>query len=287
MASGTVAILIYGVLHLVIYGLRPTRYMELSAAYGLKLAWLPWKAYVLIVEPQPWFPAGLSLLALCPWMILGAAGMLVTIACRPDRRLAAFTIILPMLAYAATMLAYVDLLPPGLWRYGNIHYFKWLLPLFALFALVFVRGLKAFPRASLATFAWVLLAASIRLVPVEAKPDEPARALVFQALPGEFGKIYMARSIITDRAGMVRNTVEYHQVQRVHGVWAIAQTRDFAGEERWLPDAPPSVAWPAGNGARPAPGIMTGGALPLHRYRIGWEIGAPCWLPPYACAASD
>jgi hypothetical protein len=284
VAAGLAAIALYGALHLAIYGPRLTVYMTSSAVYGLKLPWLPWKAYVLLVEPQPWFPDGPSLLAVCPWIPFGVAGLAVTIACRPDQRLAALTVGLPALAYAVTLLSYVDLLPSGMWRYGNIHYFKWLLPMFALFGLLFARGWLRHKRASAAALTVVLLAASIRLVPVGAAPDEPARALIFSAVQDRFNPIYMARSIIADRAGTMRNTIEYHQVPREGSVWAIAQKRDFAGGERWIMRAPQSIEWPAGTGARPSPATMAGERLPLHRYRVGWRIGLPCWLPPYPCA---
>jgi len=65
-----------------------------------------------------------------PWVVL-ALPSLVYIAVRGDwlLRLLAFLICVQFGLY----LPYGDLLPTGLWRYMNIHYFKWTFPYLALF----------------------------------------------------------------------------------------------------------------------------------------------------------
>src|SRR5207244_3818861 len=71
-----------------------------------------------------------------PWLLLSLAG-LVWALMRGDGplRSVALAIVLLFVLY----LPYGDLLPNGLWRYLNIHYFKWTFPFLALFAVLLVR----------------------------------------------------------------------------------------------------------------------------------------------------
>ncbi|MEI9849839.1 MAG: hypothetical protein WDN24_02045 [Sphingomonas sp.] len=80
------------------------------------------------------------MLADLPWLFLGAAGLALGLLRAPaGQRALTACLGLAALAYGALLIAYVDLLPTGLWRYGNVHYFKWMFPLFGLFVLLFVR----------------------------------------------------------------------------------------------------------------------------------------------------
>lgn len=71
-----------------------------------------------------------------PWLFLSLAG-LVWVLIRGDGllRSVAFAILLHLVLY----LPYGDLLPNGLWRYSNIHYFKWTFPFLALFGVLLVK----------------------------------------------------------------------------------------------------------------------------------------------------
>ncbi|HBX7941091.1 MULTISPECIES: hypothetical protein [Enterobacteriaceae] len=82
-------------------------------------------SYTLYREPRA------SLLTHYPWLAFSVAGMLFCFW-RGD-------IILRTMCVAAIVqfglyAPYGDLLPNGIWRYANIHYFKWMLPFLALFA---------------------------------------------------------------------------------------------------------------------------------------------------------
>ena len=88
-------------------------------------------SYSLYLEP------GAGIVAHYPWLILSFIGV-VWILWRGDvllRIVAAATMI-----QVALYLPYGDLLPNGVWRYLNIHYFKWLFPYFALFGWLVVAG---------------------------------------------------------------------------------------------------------------------------------------------------
>ncbi|UAK24451.1 hypothetical protein [Sphingomonas nostoxanthinifaciens] len=286
IASGVSVATLYGLLYLAIYGLRPTDYMQLSAAFGLNLRWLGWKSYILLVEPKPWFPQGRGLLVVCPWLPLGAAGLLAASLRYSRARACAACLLAVAAVYASVMLGYVDLLPSGLWYYQNVHYFKWLLPLFGLFAWLFLRDVRSAPWLSGAMLAGVLMLTCIRLYPVPVASDAPARAVVFDRPAAGDETIYMARSTISDRGGLQRNFFDYHQVAAGPRVIAIAARRDFAGGEAWRGNAAADVPWPPSpHGVvtfdQPLPGRWPRGAVA--RYAVGWTIGWSCWLPPYAC----
>lgn len=277
-------------LHLAIHGPVLTDYMKLSAAHGMNFARLGWKAYLILVEPQPWFPYGWGLLRACPWLVLGAAGLLAAMLIGGARRGEAALLGLIAAVYCALILAYIDLLPSGLWYYNNVNYFKWLMPLFGLFAVVFVKAARSRPLPALALLALVLLPTTLRFVPIPAGADEPARAVLFPAVAQPAGRdqIYQAHSVIRDRAGQLRNIFEYHQIQRDDGrVMAVALRRNFAGGENWLGNGEALAPWPAshtGNHNRAAlPGPWP--KVPEARFNPKAEIGMPCWLPLYRCPA--
>jgi len=204
---------------------------------------------------------------------------------RPDSRRLALLLGAPALAYAVVMIAYVDLLPSGLWAFRNFHYFKWLMPLMGLFGYDLVSSFGRARIASLVAIGLVFAASSLRFEAVAAPPEAPARLLVFKAPDEEWGRLYFESSVITDRDGLLRNTFEYHQVPDARGlVYAEALRRDFAGDERWT-DSPASVVWPVKD---PTPYVlkpMLGGEgrIPLARYQSRLAVGWPCWLPPYGC----
>lgn len=292
IAAAALAVLLCGLgLHLAIYGARPSDYMLLSAAYGTNLGQLGWKAYVILIEPKPWYPEGAGLLARLPWLPLGAAGIGLALAQRASRPLA-LLLVLPALIYLAIMLAYVDFLPSGLWKFGNSHYFKWLTPIFGLFAWRFASKVHITPRASVVTLALVLVPTTIHLTPVLAAPDQPARMVTFAPVASSFNTIYFGRSTLDDRLGSQRAVFDFHPVPVAIGadgagvVHAQALRRDFAGGEVWHAPASPAL-WPPlapGQQVPTYPRAFT--RKPLARYRPAIALGWPCWLPPYACPAS-
>jgi hypothetical protein len=276
----------YVALHLAIYGPHPSDYMRLSAAYGIDLGQLGWKAYLILVEPSPWFPSGRALLNACPWLVLGAAGLVTGSLVPSARRLAASCLLITALAYAALILSYGDLLPTGFWRYNNVHYLKWLFPLFGLFAVSFVRDLARSPAIGIASLAGWLLLGCVRLAPVAAPDGTAARVLLFAPPPGDTTQIPIAQSAIADRQGEMRNFFEYHQLPVGSQIMAVAMRRDFAGNERWIGQEPrPQRPWPTnvsgGYDTNPLPGPWP--RRPVARFRARPSLGLPCWLLPFAC----
>lgn len=278
----------YLALYMAIYGPHPTDYMQLSWAFGDNFRWVGWKAYLLLIEPRPWYPDGKGLLQILPWLPVGVAGMVQALGQRDKRWLMAL-LGLPAIAYVLVMISYVDLLPSGLWRYGLTHYFKWLFPLLMLFAWEWLRAVRRVPLRAGLILALVMLPTALRIEPEAAGPNEPARLAVFASPSTPFSDVYFSRSVVVDRTGAQMNLLDVHLVPNQAGlVLAEPLRRPFMGDEQWLwpgqdPLNRPGAAF-ASFQDTPLPGAFP--RQDVGRYRPHVTLGWPCWLPPYDCPVS-
>ena len=180
-------------LHAAVWGLHPSPYMAHSRAIGFEFRLLPLRWVLIVVGPHP-LTAGRGLAAAFPWMISGFAGIVACLAV-PGREGRAPHLLLAGAAALSLILflAYRDLHPAGIWRYDNLHYFKWLLPLTALYTLLLARALTAGERrapvllvgvgTAVALFCW---RPSLRPVAPGAMPvtvAAPRRLTVANGLP--------------------------------------------------------------------------------------------------------
>ncbi len=257
----------YGLLHAAIYGWHETTYMTNSQWIGFTAHNPVWRAYVLLIEPRQWFFFGRGLLARMPWLLLGLAGSLWVWRGRGPAALLSTC----LLAYCLLFLSYVDLLPTGLWRYFNVHYFKWTLPGFGLLAWILIQALRRRSRSAWGVLALVLLVSCIRVMPRLARADEPAVAV---DMPGpratEANTTFSVSLAVTDSIGTAQSvaTMRAFPLPGGDGVRFIAIRRDFLGALAWEPDH--ALPTP------PEPG-------PQRRWAEHIGIGYPCWLPPYVC----
>lgn len=281
VASFAIAFGLIATLYLRVYGAAPSPYMLYSAQYGFNFAWLGWKAYVVLVDPRGWFGEGMGLLEYAPWLLLGGAGLIAgCVATPPARRPVTLTVAAAGVVYSVLMLAYVDLLPTGLWRFNNLHYFKWVLPLFGLFALRLLLDARRRPVLLIALVP-VLLALTIRLEPVRVGPSAPARMVIFPAPnAAEWIPTYFATAWMADTTGELRNSFDYHQILVSGRVHAVALRRPFTGDERWLGDAHVRALLAGKDDGGFAPLYLTGPwpKPALARYGIATTIGLPHWF---------
>lgn len=145
-----------------------------------------------------------------PWLHLSLGGLLwVIIRGDSSLRSVAFAVVFIFVLY----LPYGDLLPNGLWRYLNIHYFKWTFPFLALFAVlllkqVFVSWRRSKGRVMPSTILFVIpllllsLHFSVDVTPVSTPvannqenisfelPNKRVDLVDFKGLTGGFTDVY-------------------------------------------------------------------------------------------------
>jgi len=274
LLGGVLVVLPYALLYLAIYGFRVSDYIRSGAAQGFAFGDLPWKAYVLLVTPQPWFPGERSLLETLPFLWPGCAGlvMLAVIGTARQRQVLAL-IAAVAIPFVAIQLAYTDFQPPGLWRFQNAHYLKWLFPLGGAGLWFWLKSFGVWRHWAVAMAATVALGAlaCLRILPVPVGEDRPARMLLFEGnLLRHWQEAYFASTVIRDDAGTLNNVGRFHQVPDERGERALAVARPFAGHARRLDpgESPPYTGWQA----------------PYARYGERLSVGAPCWLDRPACA---
>lgn len=144
-----------------VHGAPLGNYLQVAGSHGFFVADLPEKFFSIWLNAQPLYgEARAGLIARYPWLLLSLAG-LVWIALRGD-------FLLRTLAFAITIffclyLPYGDLLPSGLWRFLNVHYFKWTFPFFALFACILVTQVAQSLQSKV---GWILPTSVLVLVPI-------------------------------------------------------------------------------------------------------------------------
>jgi len=272
---------VYALLYLAIYGVQATEYTRGSLQIGLSFSDIGWKATVLYLDPQPWFPESDGMLRWMPWLLLGLAGGGVAVL-RAPRAMRGYVamLLVAMTAYVLVLTAYIDLVPSGLWRFGNIHYFKWIFPLLGLLGWQFVRDAKRQPGTSAAVLAAIVSVTCARFDAVPASAQEPARRVDFRAPPAvvdNWSHVYFAQSVVIDGRRVRRTYLAYRQVPDGAIVRVIALRRDFASPVAWYGAGLPRVT---GVIVTDPTAILAGTwpAAPIARWkaRLGW--GAPCWI---------
>ena len=167
LAGGAVLAAYLG-LHVAIYGLRPSVYMQQSSVLGLDPGIIPFRYAVIFGNPRPFFGEGTGLLERYPLMSIGLWALVyLTFWVRSIFAVTAAIWISFML-----YLAYPDFLPSGVWRYLNIHYWKWLFPVLAVLTLVALRDAWT-KRRHLAVLVSVALTAPLVIASLKADASAP------------------------------------------------------------------------------------------------------------------
>jgi hypothetical protein len=266
LAASAAGVLIpIAALHLAIYGPVPSLYMRSSAQIGFTLHDLGWKAYVLLLDPFPWFADGKGLLQRRHWIALGLSGLMPALLRGPKDGMLASVLAVHGVLYVS----YVDLLPTGLWRFMNIHYFAWAIPGYALLATLLVRDLlrRGWPRRiALAAMVGTLLVLCLRYDPKAAAAGQPtAKAVDFAGPLPPFMATYFGTLAVQDAEGLLQNGVGMRVFLYPGGVRVVGLQRDLVGSVAWLPgQAPPGFDPSAAPVARWSPSL-----------RLAWP---PRWL---------
>ena len=147
--------------HLLVHGWSLGGYIGGSASMGFEWRLIPFRWVTLVICPRPLFPQGMGMAAVFVWLLPGFAGMGLVVSGAQSRPAFANALVAATVcAYWAMYLSYRDLEPFGLWRFNNVHYFKWTFPFLGLWAIDWARAWVqpgARRRAALASAAAALL----------------------------------------------------------------------------------------------------------------------------------
>ena len=134
IAAGLIGPAVMMGFNLVVHGSVVGGYIDIASRNGYVLADLGEKAVSLWLDSAALYGEETAALIITqPWLLLAMPGLFWALI-RGDIVLR--TIALSVVTLFVVYLPYADLLPNGLWRYLNIHYFKWTFPFFGLFAIV-------------------------------------------------------------------------------------------------------------------------------------------------------
>ena len=121
--------------YVAVFGLTQSLYLQQSANTGFEWRLIPLRWVTLFVSPLPEFRQEFSMSQTFPWIVPGVAGMIAClVSSRGPARLRHGVVTGAVLLHCLLYLAYRDMHPPGLFQFGNYHYFKWCIPVFGLYA---------------------------------------------------------------------------------------------------------------------------------------------------------
>lgn len=122
--------------YLSIYGFRESGYMQIGNMIGFEWHLLPVRFIMLVIDPRPTLMDGEGLAGRFPWVIPGLIGSIALLVFPPvrSRRLIEVLFASAILMHIAIYCAFRDLHPINLIRFTNYHYFKWIFPILALYA---------------------------------------------------------------------------------------------------------------------------------------------------------
>jgi hypothetical protein len=177
-----------------IFGSAIDPYLTRSANTGFEWRLIPIRWVTIVLDPRPLFPDVPGLISVFPWIVPGIAGLLFSLLRKPREAhaLVGGAVAVSWLLY----LSYRDLQVPALWADGNYHYFTWMLPFLAFYALLWVRGLmRRSGRAAAILSAGTVIAV---LLPWRAGLD------IYQSSPTTIERGSDGRAILTLPAGLAR-----------------------------------------------------------------------------------
>lgn len=272
-----------------------------STIHGFTFQRLPEKLVSFLLDPGAiYLEPHAALFEHYPWLLLSLIGLGLVLFRGPlVLQAVAACVVMSVVLY----FPYNDLLPNGIWRYSNIHYFVWMMPwlgFFALWPLVVTWQtilMAQSPRmAAVRIVGVLLLAAGAVMVALLRFQISGAPARVTIVSPHEFDidtKIEGVTSAMVDIVDLSGTTANFHDTyfgaHRVSiGSSAFRPMADFRvlpapwGVRlifmRQLPGGIAHVVLDPGVDLKP--GLSTGKAS-----RFSFAFGEPCWL--FHCALKN
>lgn len=278
--------------YVAVHGWAWSEYLAGAARYGFEWRLVPLRWVILVLSPRPLFPDGRGLAEVFVWLLPGVAGMAACLAGPPGRgtRWAHAVVASAAAGQLLLYLAYRDLHPQGLWRYGNHHYLKGLLPVFGVYALLLVAvaagrrwaGLAAGAAALLVLVPWRAELVPLGPVPGRVEADgglvlPPLRLGVGDAVligaEGGFAAMFHDVHILRVGERAYRATDDFKLFPRAGGAMLMPLRPLGAGPVHFSPAR--DANGPAPAGAAPGVVLRPGVAPILARARV--VPGPPCW----------
>ncbi|WP_264818183.1 hypothetical protein, partial [Acidomonas methanolica] len=263
-----IALIPISYIYIKIYGFRLSDYMIHSRNLGFRIDLLWWKTYLLLVTPRPWFPDGEGLMEHMHWLFFGIAGIAMLPWVARSRKDVPYVLLAVLcVSYSLLFFSYIDLIPGGLWRYNNIHYFKWLLPAMGLLAWYGLHVLFSQQwRIAASIIGAIFLVSCIRILPVQV-PDGSSHVwmLTLHEVPPAWTDSYFREFAVEDKYGKLSNINDFRSLPDSQGERWIALARPFDGKVHDIT-----------TNNRPSNLLVSWGM------KLVWRPD-PCWIRPYAC----
>lgn len=147
VAGALVIALTLGLAYYALYGTAKSNYVILAMMLGFEWRLLPLRWVELVLDPRPVLANGRGLIEGFPWIVPGIAGCAAALLVPQTlkRRMADCIVIIAAVLHVIVYLCFRDLHPIGLFQFSNFHYFKWVLPVMALYAVRFTWTLAVGP----------------------------------------------------------------------------------------------------------------------------------------------
>jgi hypothetical protein len=241
---------------------------------------------VTFIEPISTYGDGVGIFRRYPWIFFSITGMLIYSAKNTKYLIVVLCILFHVLFYVS----YTDFIPTGIWRYFNIHYFKWIFPLLGMFAWASIRDLVLTRNYRLHGILalGLLIVLSIRLSPytiaatsaviaeenrfdVGFQTPVTIRALDFPKASGSFNELlFNMHEVSADGKALVPIS-DFRALPMPFGVRLIFNrplsvsrlSGAFKGQITFDAAAPTPVG---------------------RRFSVSW--GVPCWIAKRACPTS-
>lgn len=216
---------LYLIFNNAIYGSYLGNYFQLATGNGFFLADLAEKFVSLWLDGEVLYgEPNAGLVQRYPWLVISLAGMIWALI-KGNLLLRALAIATG--ALFVLYMPYGDLLPNGLWRYLNVHYFKWTFPFLGLFAWILVSDLIsgwrkrkgwALPLSLLIFIPGLLLTLHLSVnstfLEADSKTDQPIRFAIpdgeidlvdIRGITGDFNQIYFGNhQVVVDGKSLQR-----------------------------------------------------------------------------------
>ncbi len=178
--------------HYAVFGGSAGLYLSAASANGFEWRLLPMRWVMLVGDARPLLPSGLGMAEVFPWLLPGFGGLLLALLRRDTPGAAPVLAAASVVLHWTLYLSYRDLQPAGLWRFDNVHYFKWTFPLLVLWAaqLAAALCLPGARRRAGCVLAGCALLASWRPVLRDATPAQAVldgRTIRLSAGPSSLG----------------------------------------------------------------------------------------------------